>query len=53
MLILLFLDKNNSVVKIFRRLKPWKITSLYFSLLTEKELIRNKTPITTSGANNI
>jgi uncharacterized membrane protein (UPF0127 family) len=28
----LFLDKNNKVVKVFRSLRPWRMTRIYFTV---------------------
>jgi len=34
----LFLDKNNKIVKIFRSMKPWRMTRIYFTVSSVLEL---------------
>ncbi len=34
----LFLDKNNKIVKIFRSMRPWRMTRLYFTVSSVLEL---------------
>lgn len=36
-----FLDKNNKVIKIIKKLKPWRITGIYFKAIKVLELREN------------
>ena len=39
-----FLDKNKCIVKIFRHLKPWRVTRIYFKARQVLELMADNLP---------